>query len=194
MRIVIVSDTHINHYRDLPKDILTSFKNADAIFHLGDFHSLELVRELKRFRNFHGVVGNHDKGELKSVLPDTDIIEINNKKIGIVHGHGCVLPLGFQYGLLQRFNGNKLDAILFGHTHIAVSKIIDGILFFNPGSAIGRFPAEQRSFGILEVGDTIQSYIIPIKTSFKNSIVAQAYSLVQEFSPREFYYRVTTLY
>ena len=194
MRIVVVADTHIHSHGQLPHEISNAFSTADAVFHLGDFDSMDMVEHFKSLPNFHGVTGNHDKGKLKSALPETDIVQVKGKKIGIVHGHGCVLPLGLQYGLIQRFNGEKLDAILFGHTHIGVSKTIDGTLFFNPGSAVGRFPAEQKSFGILDINDTINSHIIPIKTAASRNIVSQAYSLVQVFSSKEFYYRVTTLY
>jgi uncharacterized protein len=194
MRIVVIADTHLHHFSELPEDIVSSFETADAVFHLGDFETMEMIDELKKLKNFHGVSGNHDKGQLKSALPETEIVEVEGKKIGLVHGHGCVMPLGFQYGLVQRFEGTKLDAILFGHTHIAISKHIDGTLFFNPGSVVGRFPAEQRSYGILDVDETINSYIIPMKTIRKNSFLTQAYAIAQEFSPRELYYRVTTLY
>jgi putative phosphoesterase len=194
MKITVIADTHVQHFNQLPQDIIKSLKEADAVIHLGDFDSMEILREFQKFNNFFGVSGNHDKGELKTALPETDIVEVKGKKLGIVHGHGCVLPLGFQYGLLQRFNGNKVDAILFGHTHIAVSKNIDDILFFNPGSTAGRFPAEQKSYGILEIGNDIKSYIVPLKTTYKSNLINQAYSIAQEFSPRELYYRVTTLY
>ena len=194
MKILILSDTHIRHFNQLPKEILEAIKQAEAVIHLGDYDTIEFVEELKSATNFYGVTGNHDNGKIKAVLPETDIVEISGKKIGLVHGHGCVLPLGLQYGLVQRFAGEKLDAILFGHTHISVCKEIDGTLFFNPGSVAGRFPAEQKSFGMLEVNHAIRSYIIPIKTTHKSSLVAQAYALAQEFSPREFYYRITTLY
>jgi uncharacterized protein len=195
MKILVVADTHIHKHSELPHEITNAISHADAVFHLGDFESMDMVDHFKSLPNFRGVVGNHDRGKMKSALPETDIVEINGKKIGIVHGHGCVLPLGLQYGLTQRFN-EKMDAILFGHTHIGISKTIDGTLFFNPGSVIGRFPAEQKSYGLLDVNDTISSHIIPLKTALEPSknLVSQAYSLVQVFSSKKFYYRVTTLY
>jgi uncharacterized protein len=195
MKIVIVADTHIHNHNELPSEISNAISHAEAVFHLGDFESMEMVEHFKALPNFHGVSGNHDRGKLKSMLPETDIVEIKGKKIGIVHGHGCVLPLGLQYGLIQRFSGEKMDAILFGHTHIGVSKTIDGTLFFNPGSVIGRFPAEQKSYGILDVNDTISSHIIPMRTeTTRNNIVSQACSMVNALSSKKFYYRVTTLY
>jgi len=182
MKIVVIADTHLKHYHHFPPDILNSFKSADAVIHLGDFESVEIVEQLKKMPNFHGVAGNHDRGKIKHMLPESDIISVNGKRIGIVHGHGCVLPLGLQYGLIQRFNGEKLDAILFGHTHIAISKNIEGILFFNPGSSVGRFPAEQKSYGIMEVGDTISTRIVPLHIPEPRNILSQAYSMIQMFS------------
>jgi uncharacterized protein len=193
MKIVIVADTHIHHHGELPQDISNSISRADAVFHLGDFESMEMLDYFKSLPNFHGVTGNHDRGKMKAALPETDVVEINGKKIGLVHGHGCVLPLGLQYGLVQRFK-EKMDAILFGHTHIGINKTIDGTMFFNPGSVIGRFPAEQKSYGILDVKDTITGHIIPMKTVENRSIVSQACSMVNVLSSQKFYYRVTTLY
>lgn len=194
MNVVVISDTHASSFDELPKEIKIAINKADFIIHLGDYESIEFVESLISLDNFYGVRGNHDNGKIKNLLPESDIVTINNKRIGLVHGHGCLLPLGLQYGLIQKFNDEKLDAILFGHTHIAVSKEIDGTLFFNPGSVAGRFPADQRSFGILEINSKIESFIVPLKTQYKNTIIKQVKGLIQELSPRDIYYKVTTLY
>ena len=58
----------------------------------------------------------------------------------------------------------KIDAILYGHTHSARNTVEDGILFFNPGSVMGRFPAMRRSYGVLTVGEQISSELITLET------------------------------
>jgi len=54
------------------------------------------------------------------------------------------------------FPDEKLDAIIFGHSHFSQNKVIDNILFFNPGKA-------SQSFGILTVEEDIKGEIISSK-------------------------------
>jgi predicted phosphodiesterase len=49
--------------------------------------------------------------------------------------------------LARHFQSLGPDVVLFGHSHIAVSEVVDGIRFFNPGTA-GGFGAPP-SAGIL---------------------------------------------
>ena len=46
------------------------------------------------------------------------------------------------------FDGDQVDVIVDGHSHLAQSEIIDGVPFFNPGTA-------TESFGILTVADGV---------------------------------------
>jgi uncharacterized protein len=160
MKIGVIADTHVGRISELPESLITSLKEMDMVLHLGDFHSVDLVNDLKEITNFRGVAGNHDNHI--PGLPEKDLIEVGSKRIGIIHGHGCVFPFGFKWGLMTEFNG-KIDAILYGHTHSARNMMEEGILFFNPGSVIGRFPAMHRSYGVLTVGDQIYSKIITIE-------------------------------
>jgi hypothetical protein len=52
---------------------------------------------------------------------------------------------------------------VFGHTHYPVNRKIDGVYFFNPGSAVDKRFAKSRSIGILEIGTDIAGRIIPIE-------------------------------
>ena len=161
MRIGVISDTHVSRISELPGSLISTLKGMDMVVHLGDFHSTDLVNDLKDVTDFRGVAGNHDTHI--PGLPEKDLVAVGNKRIGIIHGHGCVFPFGFKWGLLTQFEG-KVDAILYGHTHSARNTIEEGILFFNPGSVCGRFPAMRRSYGVLHVGDEITSEIITIET------------------------------
>jgi len=131
------------------------------VVHLGDFNSEDLVNDLKEITNFRGVAGNHDSHI--PGLPEKDLVEVNEKRIGIIHGHGCVFPFGFKWGLLTQFDGN-MDAILYGHTHSPRNTIEEGILFFNPGSVCGRFPAMRRSYGVVTVAEEITGELITLET------------------------------
>jgi putative phosphoesterase len=171
VKIVVLSDTHTRKKTsELPPDVVNVLMTADVIVHLGDFYSKELVDELIGLGNFHGVTGNHDFGDIQLRLPKKDVLEVNGKKIGLIHGHGCVIPNGLHKGLIAKFNGDKTDAILYGHTHIAMSKVLDGVLLFNPGSVSGRFPAHKRTYGVLTVGDTVTGEIININGAHRASV------------------------
>ncbi len=160
MRIGVIADTHVHRISELPSSLINELTRMDMVLHLGDFHSEDLVNDLKEISDFHGVAGNHDMHI--PGLPEKDLVEVNGKRIGIIHGHGCVFPFGFKWGLMTQFEG-KMDAILYGHTHSARNTIEEGVLFFNPGSVCGRFPAMHRSYGVLTVGEELRGEIITIE-------------------------------
>jgi uncharacterized protein len=161
MRIGVIADTHVQRISELPSSLINELTRMDMVLHLGDFHSKDLVNDLKEISDFRGVAGNHDMHIPE--LPEKDLVEVNGKRIGIIHGHGCVFPFGFKWGLLTQFEG-KMDAILYGHTHSVRNTIEEGVLFFNPGSVCGRFPAMHRSYGVLTVEEELRGEVITIST------------------------------
>jgi putative phosphoesterase len=86
-------------------------------------------------------------------------MDIGGFRIALIHGWGS--PAGMERKLAERLG--KVDCIVFGHTHYPVNRKIDGIYFFNPGSALDNRFAEHRSVGILEVGTEINGRIIHLK-------------------------------
>ena len=62
----------------------------------------------------------------------------------------------------NEFKKDKVDIIIFGHSHTPENKKIDGILFFNPGSLTDKDFAPYNSYGILELNDEIEAKIIRI--------------------------------
>ena len=69
-----------------------------------------------------------DSMEIKTVLPVKEIIEVENKLIGITHGSGS--PWGIEERVIKMFESNRIDIIVYGHSHRSQNKVIDGILFF----------------------------------------------------------------
>jgi len=161
MRIGVIADTHVQRISELPSSLINELTRMDMVLHLGDFHSEDLVNDLKEISDFRGVAGNHDMRI--PGLPEKDLVEVNGRRIGIIHGHGCVFPFGFKWGLMTQFEG-KMDAILYGHTHSVRNTIEEGVLFFNPGSVCGRFPAMHRSYGVLTVEEEFRGEVITIST------------------------------
>ena len=100
-----------------------------------------------------------DSPRVKEELPEQLLMEINGFKIGLIHGWGS--PEGMERKLAARLGPH--DCIVFGHTHYPVNRSIDGVYFFNPGSAVDKRFAKSRSIGILEVGDELTGRIITVK-------------------------------
>jgi len=151
MRIVVLADTHIHMLEHLPKKILDALSTVDLIIHAGDFTDVKVLEELKRLREVKAVQGNMDSMEIKTVLPVKEIIEVENNLIAITHGSGS--PWGIEERVRKMFESNRIDIIVYGHSHRSQNKVIAGILFFNPGKA-------TDSFGILTIDGEAKGEII----------------------------------
>jgi uncharacterized protein len=155
-----MADTHAKQLNELPHELVTSIKDADYVVHLGDFTSFDLLKSLRKLGNFCGVTGNHDDINLFGELKRTEQLEICGKRLGLIHG--LIVPIAGRARMRRRFrkNGQSVQAILYGHTHIPTIKNENGIFFFNPGTVAGKFPAPIKSFGRLHVDGTITGEIV----------------------------------
>jgi putative phosphoesterase len=153
MRIAVLADTHVNRLEHLPKKIIDALSTVDLIIHAGDFTDVQVLQELRRLREVKAVHGNMDSTELKTVLPVKEIVEIENKRIGITHGHGSGSPWGIEERVRKMFESDRIDIIIYGHSHKSQNKVIDDILFFNPGKA-------TDSFGILTIDGEVEAETI----------------------------------
>ena len=112
MRILVLSDTHSQPF---PKPVQEELKKADKVIHVGDFCDAEVLSRLKREKEVFAVFGNMDSVELRRLLPRQAVIQCENVSIGLVHGDGA--PDGMLERVRAVFKGQKLDAIVFGHSH-----------------------------------------------------------------------------
>jgi len=159
VKIGVLSDTHVSGFDpNLKKIIDEHFSDVDLVFHAGDLVDL-CVLDLFGDKEVRAVCGNMDNQRVRQELPEQLLMEINGFKIGLIHGWGS--PSGMEGKLADKLG--KLDCIVFGHTHCPVNKKIDGVFFFNPGSAVDKRFAQDRSIGILEVGPDLTGKIITIK-------------------------------
>jgi len=151
MKIAVLADTHVHTLEHLPKKIIDAISTVDLIIHAGDFTDVQVFKELRQLRGVKAVQGNMDSMELKTVLPVKEIVEIENKRIGITHGSGS--PWGIEGRVRKMFESDRIDIIVYGHSHRFQNKVIDDILFFNPGKA-------TNSFGILTIDGEAKGEII----------------------------------
>jgi uncharacterized protein len=152
MRIIILSDTHMPRMaKAIPKPLAEELQKADYILHIGDWQTLEVYETLKKYAPIEGVAGNVDAPDVVEKFGYKKIVELDGVRIGMTHGHGKGTTTEKRAQLA--FAEEKVDIILFGHSHIPVKKEINGVIFFNPGSATDKRRQSHFSFGILQVHD-----------------------------------------
>lgn len=153
MKIGVVSDTHIpRRAKHLPGALLKGLEGVDAIIHAGDLNSDSVLYELEELAPLTAVAGNTDDAYLQALLGKSKKMEINGCFIGITHGDG---EGGTTFERAKRaFAGQKVDCIVFGHSHIPVLMQEDGVLYLNPGSPTDKRRQERYSYGMLFVRDT----------------------------------------
>ena len=159
MKIGVVSDTHIparDHF--LPEELLVGLEGVDKILHAGDLLNPETLKAFEKIAETVAVRGNMDFPEMKKALPEKVLLELEGYRILVTHGTGEPNFLGER--LLKRYGGESPDVLIFGHSHRAVNEWHGKVLLFNPGSPTDRLFSPYRSYGIIELGNKIESQII----------------------------------
>ena len=128
--IGVIADTH----GKLSSSAKQALKGVDIIIHAGDIHTLSILIQLKEIAPIRAVLGNVDGGITFRHLPATDVVEVGEVSIYVLHN-------------LENLNIDPkaagFDAIIYGHSHHPENKIRNGVLFLNPGSA--SFPRRGSS-------------------------------------------------
>lgn len=131
MKILLLSDTH--SYID--DRILEYAKNADEIWHAGDFGNLEVIDELKKAGTLRGVFGNIDGAKIRAEFPEINIFECEKVKVVMIHIGGY--PNKYAPRVKQILKEEKPQIFISGHSHILkvmYDKELE-ILHLNPGAA-----------------------------------------------------------
>ncbi|MBU3188861.1 metallophosphoesterase [Clostridium bowmanii] len=152
MKIVILSDTHVKKHNDKIFKFLDNIsKDTDMIIHAGDYVSSSVVSKLREHKNFVGVWGNNDKGYIRDLLKEKMIISVEGYNIGLYHGHGN--NKNTLESAYNQFSGDKVDIIVFGHSHQPLILTKNKILMINPGSPSYKRREPWYSYVILEIQD-----------------------------------------
>jgi len=160
VKICVISDTHTDSIDNLPRQVLDELSGADMIIHAGDFTGKRVVDALRKIGSFRGVYGNIDGPEVRRELPEIDIVQAGDFKIGVNHPAEGGSPYTLEQRLRPKFPG--VHAIIHGHSHRTKNDVRDGVLWFNPGSATGKFPATKKTYGILTINKEIRGEIITL--------------------------------
>ena len=160
MKLGILSDSHVYDLTDLPKKAMNLLDEMDLIVHAGDYTGKGVVDKLSKLGNFKGVYGNMDPPSVREELPEKVILELNGFKVGVTHPSEGGSPLRIENRINKKFE--QVDAIIYGHTHLPKNDVIDGILYFNPGSITGKFPALHKTVGILKIDKEVKGKIVKL--------------------------------
>lgn len=156
-KIGVLADSHLPDWGNLPLRLLSELEKMDVIIHLGDFCDLQTYKDLQKIAPVIAVYGNMDGEDLRALLPEKKTIEIQGFNIGLVHGWGP--PKNLENRVAGVFE--DADLILFGHSHIPLFQKMENVYVFNPGSTSMNRDG-TTTFGILELGETINHQIVRI--------------------------------
>lgn len=167
MKIGIIADTHLKDSgSSLSSFLASNFRDIDILIHAGDFTSTAVLETLKDFKNFYGVTGNNDSGFDEHLLKETEIISIEDVRIGIFHGHGEKKTTFAR--VLDRFSHDEVDIVIYGHSHQPVIMTKDGVLYINPGSPNMKRKERWYTYAIL----TLERELISAELKcFQNKLI-----------------------
>ncbi len=133
MKILLLSDSH--SYID--DRMLEYAKNADEIWHCGDFGSLEVIEKLEKIKPLRGVYGNIDGTEIRKIVPEVLRFKCEEVEVLMIHIGGY--PGKYTPLTRQEFIKKKPDLFISGHSHIlkAMYDEKNNLLHLNPG-AVGK--------------------------------------------------------
>ena len=149
IRLGLIADTH--YPTKLPllpyEAIEEAFRDVDGILHAGDIESSEVLDNLSGIAPTQAVRGEADALS----LPEKRILNFGDVRVGLIHGNRHPLvehyfrlkrKCGNLYAggrhllnsLPERFSGDAVDVIIFGHLHVPMCVEKDGIMLVNPGA------------------------------------------------------------
>ena len=159
MKIGVTSDTHSIK---IPRQLIEDFSHVDLIIHAGDFCTPNDAKVFSKLGEIRAVQGNMDDDGIRSRFPEKQVFICEGKRIGLYHGRGSRATI--LQSVMKEFEGQMLDIIIFGHSHMPFNETIKGTLYFNPGSPNDTLGTDACSYGMIEIdGGQITSKIIKVK-------------------------------
>jgi putative phosphoesterase len=122
MRIGVISDTH----GLLRPQALAALRDCDRIIHAGDIGDPEILATLAGIAPVTAIRGNVDREPWARKIPPTNVLEVDNLSIYILHNLA---------ELDLRPEAAGFAAVIYGHSHAPKQETKNGVMYFNPGSA-----------------------------------------------------------
>jgi len=159
MKIGVVSDTHGYFDPQLPRLL----QGVDDIFHAGDVGSPVVLDQFRAIAPVRAVRGNIDSAALRlspTITRRSGSVEIHmlhelSRPQSALRDWAQADPLeGKPAEHCRRFLESlpeECQVVIFGHSHEPCTLILEGKLFFNPGSAGKKRFSLPRCCGLLEI-------------------------------------------
>ncbi len=168
MKTGLISDTHAPAMgKHPPEEVAKAFADVDLILHAGDIYSSECLDWLEEIAPILAVEVPPAPCVGDPRVARRRVVDVGGRPVGLVHdlmirNHGFeVAPgvMGRQVSddepldeyLIDVF-GERVEAVVFGDTHIPMVERHQGILFVNPGSPT--LPRQIRRLGTVGIMDT----------------------------------------
>lgn len=133
MKILVLSDSHsAMRFMFACMDVV----RPDAVIHLGDHYDdgQVLAEEYPDVR-FYQLPGNCDRYRCPPGVPEILIERVLGINMYMTHGHKHSVKLTMT-SLLRDARASRVQAVLYGHTHVAdCHQEADGLWVLNPGSS-----------------------------------------------------------
>lgn len=134
-KIGVISDTH----GLLRPEVEQKLRGCEVILHGGDINNPAILDALNKIATTYAVRGNNDK-EWASNLPETLSVELWGVSLFMVHNKKYI-PKDME----------RVDVIIYGHSHKYEEKYLGERLLLNPGSCGPRRFTQPITFAILEI-------------------------------------------
>jgi putative phosphoesterase len=118
----VVSDTH----GLVRPEVLKALKGTELIVHAGDIGMVDVLNAFRTVAPVVAVRGNVDKGRWARTLHETEVVEIDDTVLYVIHDLSELdldpVAAGF-------------SVVISGHSHRPSLEKRNGVLYVNPGSA-----------------------------------------------------------
>ncbi len=151
MTVGVISDTH----GLLRPEAVGALRGVDRILHAGDVGDPSILESLACIAPVTAVRGNVDTAAWAQRLAKTEVVEVGDVSIYLLHDLGQLdlkpQPAGFR-------------VVVYGHSHQPKIEEKNGVLYFNPGSAGPRRFSLPVSVGklMLEAGK-VRAELVELK-------------------------------
>ena len=168
MKTGLISDTHSPAMGKHPPDeVALAFADVDLILHAGDIYTSACLDWLEEIAPVLAVEVPPAPCFGDPRVARKRVVDIGGRPVGLVHdlvilGHGFEVAPGIMErqvsddeplaDYLEQFFGERVEAVVFGDTHIPMVERHQGILFVNPGSPT--LPRQRRELGMVGIMET----------------------------------------
>ena len=147
MKVVVVADSHApRRWKSVPTALAAELTDADLILHAGDVCVPGVLDDLAAYAPVRAVMGNNDGEDVRAWgAPDDLELDLAGVRVAMIHIAGPKDGRGRR--MRRRFPA--ADLVVFGHSHMPLDEVQDGVHLLNPGSVADPRREPSPSFAVL---------------------------------------------